>query len=187
MKTISSNFWGQTRYWWVVLLIGLCLVLGGLSYWFWPVYGYAVAAQLFGWLLLVAGVVQVCASAGVNRPKGWGWWLAGGIIDMFFGFMLVRSVVLSELLLPYFLAVVMIYWGVTSMIAAVSLRNQRYWWLQLINGILLFIIGLFFLEAGYVQNVMMVSFLSALAFIYWGFTVAMTSYEMKPYNYKSPH
>ena len=27
---------------------------------------------------------------------------------------------------------------------------------------------------------MMVSFLTALAFIYWGFTVAMMSYDMKP-------
>ena len=42
------------------------------------------------------------------------------------------------------------------------------------------IIGFFFMEAGYVQNMMMVSFLSAIAFIYWGFTIAMMSYEMKP-------
>ena len=27
---------------------------------------------------------------------------------------------------------------------------------------------------------MMVSFLAALAFIYWGFALAMTSYDMKP-------
>jgi hypothetical protein len=26
----------------------------------------------------------------------------------------------------------------------------------------------------------MISFLAALAFIYWGFTVALTSYDMKP-------
>ncbi len=52
--------------------------------------------------------------------------------------------------------------------------------MYLINGILLLIIGFFFMEAGYLQDMMMVSFLSALAFIYWGFTIAMTSYDMKP-------
>ncbi len=26
----------------------------------------------------------------------------------------------------------------------------------------------------------MVSFLTSIAFIYWGFTIALTSYEMKP-------
>ena len=67
----------------------------------------AVASQIFGWLLILAGVVQLCVSAGVNRPRGWGWWLAGGVIDMFVGFLLVRSVVLSEIVFPYFLAIVL--------------------------------------------------------------------------------
>ncbi len=180
MKTLSLNFWGQTKYWWVVLFVGIALVIGGFAYWFWPAAGFAVASQIFGWLLILAGVVQLCVSAGVNRPRGWGWWLAGGVIDMFVGFMLVRSIVLSEIVFPYFLAIVFIFWGIASIIASVSSRANRYWWMYLINCILLLLIGFFFLEAGYLQDMMMVSFLTALAFIYWGFTVAMISYDMKP-------
>ncbi len=180
MKALSLNFWGQTKYWWVVLAVGILLVLGGFCYWFWPAAGFAVSSQIFGWLLILAGVVQLCVSSGNDRPRGWGWWIAGGIIDLFVGFMLVRSVILSELVFPYFLAAVFIFWGVAYVIASVSGRRQRYWWMYLVNGILLMIIGFFFLEAGWLQDMMMVSFLSALAFIYWGFTVAMVSYEMKP-------
>lgn len=99
---------------------------------------------------------------------------------MFVGFMLVRSVILSEIVFPYFLAIVFIFWGVASIIASVSSRSNSYWWMYLINGILLLIVGFFFLEAGWTQDMMMVSFLTALAFIYWGFTIAMTSYDMKP-------
>lgn len=176
----SLNFWGQTRYWWVVLLVGIMLLLGGFAYWFWPAAGYAVASQLFGWMLIVAGVVQLCVSAGENRPKGWGWWLTGGVIDLFVGFMLVRSVILSEIVFPYFLAAIFIFWGVGAIIAAVNNRAARYWWMYLINGILLLVIGFFFLEAGWLQDMMMVSWLAALAFIYWGFTIAMTSYDIKP-------
>ena len=99
---------------------------------------------------------------------------------MFVGFLLVRSIVLSEIVFPYFLAIVFIFWGVASIIASVSTRSHSYWWMYLINGILLLLIGFFFLEAGWAQDMMMVSFLSALAFIYWGFTIAMTSYDMKP-------
>ena len=87
------------------------MVLGGFAYWFWPAAGFAVASQIFGWLLILAGIVQLCVSAGVNRPRGWGWWLAGGVIDMFVGFMLVRSVILSEIVFPYFLSIVFIFWG----------------------------------------------------------------------------
>ena len=180
MKALSINFWGPTKLWWVVLVVGILLVLGGFAYWFWPAEGYAVASVLFGWLLIAAGIVQLCVAAGEDRPRGWGWWIAGGVIDMFVGFMLVRSVILAEIVFPYFLAIVFIFWGVASIVASVSTRSNRYWWMYLVNGILLLIIGFFFLEAGYLQNMMMVSFLTALAFIYWGFTIAMTSYDMKP-------
>ena len=180
MKTLSLNFWGQTKYWWVVLFVGIALVIGGFAYWFWPAAGFAVASQIFGWLLVLAGIVQLCAASGPNRGRGWGWWLAGGVIDMFIGFMLVRSVLLSEMVFPYFLAIIFIFWGIEAFVSSAARRRQRYWWLGVINGILLCLIGFFFLEAGYVSDMLMVSFLTSIAFIYWGFTVAMAAYEVRP-------
>lgn len=115
MKALFSNFWGRSRYWWVVLVAGILMVLCGFAYWFWPVAGYAVASQIFGWLLVLLGVVQLLVSSGVNRPRGWGWWLAGGIIDMFIGFMMVRSIVLSEAVFPYFIAFIFIFWGISAL------------------------------------------------------------------------
>ncbi len=100
MKALNLNYFGTTKAWWVVLLVGILLVIGGFAYWFWPMAGYAIASQIFGWLLVLAGVVQICVSAGPDRGKGWGWWLAGGVIDMFIGFMMVRSIVLSEAVFP---------------------------------------------------------------------------------------
>lgn len=179
MKSVDLRTVGQTRWWWLILVVGILLVIGGFAYWFWPAAGYAVASQIFGWLLILAGIVQLCVAAGPNSPRGWGWWIAGGIIDMFVGFMLVRSVILSEAVFPYFLAFVFLYWGIEAFVSAASRRN-RYWWLGIINGILLAIIGFFFLEAGWTSDMYMVSFLASIAFIYWGFTVAMAAYELKP-------
>ena len=99
---------------------------------------------------------------------------------MFIGFMLVRSVILSEEVFPYFIAIIFLFWGISAVFSAIDQRNRKYWWLYLINGILMLVIGFFFIEAGYVQDMMMTSFLTSLAFIYWGFTLAMTSYDMKP-------
>lgn len=179
MKTLNS-YLGQTRLWWLVLIVGILLVIGGFAYWFWPQAGYAVASQIFGWLLVLAGIVQLCVASGPNHAKAWGWWIAGGIIDLFIGFMLVRSVILSELVFPYFLALIFIFWGLESFVGAGAGRRGKYWWLGLINGILLCLIGFFFFEAGYVSDMLMVSFLSAIAFIYWGFTIAIAALEMKP-------
>lgn len=180
MKTPNLNYLGTSRYWWVVLIVGVLLVLGGFAYWFWPVAGYAVASQIFGWLLVLAGIVQLCVAAGPNHAKAWGWWIVGGIVDMFIGFMLVRSIILSEAVFPYFLAIIFIFWGIEAFFGAAARRESKYWWLGIINGILLCLIGFFFLENGWVQNMEMISFLSAVAFIYWGFTVAIAAYEMKP-------
>lgn len=173
------NYFPQSRIWWLVMTIGILLIIGGLAYWFWPVAGYAVASVLFGWLLIVTGMVQLCVAVGQNHPRGWGWWLAGGVIDMFVGFMLVRNVILAEAVFPYFMAFIFIYWGLESFISSVQ-GARRYWWLAIINGILMCLIGYFFIEGGISSTIFMSSFLVSIAFIYWGFTIAMASCEMKP-------
>lgn len=180
MKPTNINILGTSRLWWLMLLVGILLVIGGFAYWFWPAAGYAVASQIFGWLLILAGVVQLCVAAGPHPVRGWGWWIVGGVIDMFIGFMLVRSIILSEMVFPYFLAIIFIFWGIEAFFRAVIRQRVRYWWINIINGILLCLIGFFFLEAGWMSDMLMTSFLASIAFIYWGFTVAIASYEMKP-------
>ena len=179
MKSLKVSYFAGTKLWWVIIVIGVLLVIGGFAYWLWPVAGYAVASQIFGWLVILAGIVVLCVAAGPNHARWWGWWLAGGVIDLFVGFMLVRSVLLAEAVFPYFLAFLFIFWGIEAFVNA-GYGRRKYWWLSVINGVLLLIIGFFFLEAGYVSDMFMVSFLTSIAFIYWGFTVAIAGYAMKP-------
>lgn len=180
MKTTNLNFWGTTRKWWIVLIIGLGLVAAGCAYFIWPTIGYPVASQIFGWLMVLAGIVALCVSAGKNRPAGWGWWLVCGVINMFVGFMLVRSVVLSEIVFPYFIALVCAMWGIGAIFSSVSQRERRYWWIYLINGLLLLAISFLLIEAGYTAEAEMVSILVSVAFVYWGATLSMVSLDMRP-------
>lgn len=178
MASFDLKYYMQSRAWWLVLILGILLIVGGFAYWLWPVVGYPVASVLFGWLLVAAGIVQLCVSSGRHRPRGWGWWLAGGVIDMFIGFMLVRNVVLAEATFPYFMAFIFIYWGIEEFVSAGM--GRRYWWLALINGVLLCLVGYFFIEGGIANTVFMSSFLVSISFIYWGFCMAWAGYEMKP-------
>lgn len=181
MKSLNvNNYMGASRFWWLIVVVGVLLVIAGFAYWFWPVAGFATASRIFGWLIIMTSIVQLCVAAGPDHAKQWGWWLAGGIIDMFVGFMLVNSVLLSEMVLPYFLAFLFIYWGIEAFIQAGYGRHRKYWWLGIINGVLLLVIGFFFLQAGWISDMEMVSFLTSIAFIYWGFTVAIAGYAMKP-------
>lgn len=170
----------QSRSWWAVLVVGILMVIAGFAYWLFPIIGYEVASILFGWMLVALGVVQLCVSGGNRRPRNWGWWLAGGILNMFVGFMLIRNITLAELLFPYFIAVVFIYSGVTTLVNAGMRGRRRFRWIHYVNGVILLLIGFLFFEAGYWANMYNVSFLTSLAFIYWGVTLVILSMDMKP-------
>ncbi|MDE7407984.1 MAG: DUF308 domain-containing protein, partial [Muribaculaceae bacterium] len=93
-------------------------------------------------------------------------------------------ITLAEIVFPYFLAFVFLYWGVASLLSAVHQRRRSSWWINLINGILLLVIGFFFISSGYEQNLTMVTFLVSISFIYWGMSLAITSYDLRPVDNK---
>lgn len=183
MKTYVS-YWGTTRAWWVVLVAGLLMVLAGFAYWFFPIAGYAVASALLGWLLIAVGVVKICVSAGSGPVNGRGWWLAGGILSLFVGFVLVRNYWLTQLIFPYLIALLLFYWGVLTLVAAITgstrsgvTRGLR--WVRVVSGVLLLVLCFMFLEAGFVQNVFNVTLLTSIAFIYWGFMLTTMAYDLR--------
>lgn len=180
MKTQNYNYFGTSKYWWLLLVAGVLLMIGGFTYWFWPVAGFAVASLIFGWLLVVTGAVQLCVSAERNRPRGWGWWLTGGIINVFIGFLLVSNIFLAEAVLPYFLSFVFFYSGLLLFTRAFGSHTKNGRWLYIVNGILLIVISGFFVLGGYMQEASMVSFLAALAFVYWGFIVSAFACDLRP-------
>lgn len=175
----STVTFGSSRRWWLLLIVGILLIIGGFAYWFWPAAGFAVASVLFGWLLVAAGIVQLCVAGGRAHPADWVWWLVGGIINIFVGFLLVTNVFLAEEVLPFFLALVFLYSGVMALARGFAWR-QGGRWLYFVNGILLLIIGACFLGGGYWQQMSMVTFLAAIAFVYWGFTLAGVAMDLKP-------
>ena len=95
-------------------------------------------------------------------------------------FWMMPNVFLSEMVFPYFLAFLFLFWGVEALVDAAGNGHRRYRWLGIVNGILLCLIAFFFMEAGWVSNMFMVSFLVSIAFIYWGFTIAIAAYELRP-------
>ena len=62
MELTTFNFWGKTKYWWGIMLVGILLIPAGLWLLFQPVMGYAVISMLLGWGLILFGVVQLTVS-----------------------------------------------------------------------------------------------------------------------------
>ena len=53
MELTTFNFWGKTKYWWGIMLVGILLIPAGLWLLFQPVMGYAVISMLLGWGLIL--------------------------------------------------------------------------------------------------------------------------------------
>ena len=131
--------------------------------------------------LILFGIVQLIVSGNVKQKvRGWGWWLAGGIIDILIGFILVGNLSFSEAVLPFFFAFIFMYKGIANLFSALNMvSTHRYWWLYLVNGLLLLILGLLFFASPFTAAFSII-FLCAAAFIYWGFSLIFFGYSLRP-------
>lgn len=92
------------RYWWLLLVVGLLLLAVGILIFLFPARSYLELSMLLGWVILLAGILEVVLSA-TNRHfiTGRGWMLAGGIIEMILGLVLIFNVALAATMLPLLL------------------------------------------------------------------------------------
>lgn len=101
-----------------------------------------------------------------QKVRGWGWWLAGGIIDILIGFILVGNLSFSEAVLPFFFAFIFMYKGIANLFSALNMvSTHRYWWLYLVNGLLLLILGLLFFASPFTAAFSIIFLCAAPLFI----------------------
>ena len=109
------------RYWWLLLAGGVILFLIGVVVFAFPVQSYVGMAVLFGWLMLLTGVVEtIVAVRNTHYVTGRGWMLAWGVIEIVLGLILVFNVALSSATLP----VVLGFWLLLRGFSAVGLGGD---------------------------------------------------------------
>ena len=93
------------RNWWLLLLLGIAVFITGIFIFTSPGASYVALALTFAVLILVAGVVNIAlAATNSNAAVGRGWLLAGGIMELLIGLMLMIYPSVSAATLPFFLA-----------------------------------------------------------------------------------
>ncbi len=181
MENIEKIFWGKTPYWWIVLIPGILFIPCGCWFLFSPSVGYFTITTILLWMLILSGIAQLIIAFNTTRnAQGWGWWIAGGIIDIFVGFMMLSNIGFSAMILPYFFAFVFLYKGVSNLASAFTAQSYHpSWWLYLINGLLQLIMAtLFFLSP--FSAMIAIDFLIGAAFIYWGISLIFFSLDIRP-------
>ena len=103
-SSLIENSKRAVRYWWLLLIIGIALFVVGILIFVYPTQSYLGMSLVFGWLMLFSGILEVVlSSANKHFITGRGWMLAGGIIEIILGIILIFNVALSAATLPIFL------------------------------------------------------------------------------------
>ena len=181
MKTIFDELKQEVKNWWVSLILGILYVAVALGLMFFPFNGYAALSILFSISMLVSGLLEIAfAVSNRQRVSSWGWYLAGGVIDMILGLYLVTYPVLSMEVIPFIIAFWLMFRGFSS--TGYSIDLKRYgthdWGWYMAFGILAIICALIILWQPAV-GALYVVYMIAFAFLIIGFFRIMLSFELK--------
>lgn len=92
------------RNWWLLLILGIAVFIAGIITFTYPGLSYVAMSVVFAVLIFVSGVVNiVLAASNTNAATGRGWLLAGGIVEVLLGLILMIYPAVSAATLPIFL------------------------------------------------------------------------------------
>jgi uncharacterized membrane protein HdeD (DUF308 family) len=179
------------RHWWVSLLLGILFIITGIWVLRTPVASYLALATLFSIVLIINGVAEVFSALAMTSQKessGWGWILAGGIIDILIGIVIISNPAITIIILSFFIAFGLLFRGMIAIGTALDLRKSHdsYWLLLLLMGILGLIFPFIILENPSIAGFAVV-FWTGLAFLIIGLFKVMLAFRLRKLNKLLPN
>ena len=130
----------SNKNWWLVLLKGLILIVLAFVVFNNPGATLLSITLFVGIGFLVAGlVISIMSLAGKKEMDNWGWKLAEGLLDIFFGFILIANPEITAVIIPFLIGFWATFYGVLLIVSAFS--TAKFSWILLIGGILILILG----------------------------------------------
>ena len=112
MSNLISKVSGTIKNWWVFLILGILLLIS--AYWMFstPVESFVGLASLFSALIFVSGLFSVFfALTNKDDIDNFGLYLAGGILDVLIGFILLKYPGLTIVLFSMFIGFWLLFRG----------------------------------------------------------------------------
>lgn len=170
------------RYWWLMLLIGIALFVLGILVFVYPAQSYVSMAVLFGWVILAAGILEVVLSASSDHfVTGRGWMLAGGVIQIILGLILVFNVALSAVTLTIVLGFWLLFRGFSTIGLGGDMRAMGIsgagW--TIVGGVLLLLCALWMLFQPLVFGTAFVVVWLGVALLFAGVSAMALSFQLR--------
>lgn len=187
METFFDKIDYAVKNWWLSLILGMLYIGVAMYLMFAPLSGYVALSIIFSISILISGVFEIIfAFSNRDTVSSWGWYLTGGIIDLFLGIYLISFPWLSMEVIPFIVAFWLMFRGFTFTGYSMDLKRYgtREWGWYMTFGILAIVCALAIIWQPGIGVVSIIYMLS-LAFIIIGFSRIMLSFEFKNIHKKN--
>ena len=145
MSNIISKVTGTVKNWWVFLIMGILLLIS--AYWMFstPVESFVGLASLFSALIFVSGLFSVFfALTNKEDIDNFGLYLAGGVLDVVIGFILLKYPGLTIVLFSMFIGFWLLFRGFNMISVSFKIKSagDENWGWILFFGILIVIFAM---------------------------------------------
>ena len=181
MNELVGGLGYAVKNWWMSLLLGLLYIAVALCLLFAPVSSYVALSVIFSISILVSGILEIFFAVGNKKIiNSWGWYLAGGIIDLLIGIYLVFYPLVSMKLIPFIVAFWLMFRGFSATGYSMDLKRYgtRNWGWYMVFGILAILcsIGVIWQPA---LGAFTLVYMIAYALLIIGIFRVMLSFELK--------
>ncbi len=126
---------------WIITLKGILAIIFGLIALFYPGRSIAVLAHVFGFMLLIAGVIFIVGAIfHTKHNPSWSSWLLEGIIDLILGLIIVAFPVFAIGAFMLLIGIWALLMGLWRIYQAFKFKSQR--GILLFGGIISLIFGI---------------------------------------------
>jgi len=126
MSSLLKEVKQTIKNWWLFVLMGVLLLIGGVWVMMTPIESFIGLSIVFSVIVFVNGFFDVLFSISNNKIlKGWGWYLAGGILEILMGIVLIIHPEISMTILPLILGFWLMFGGVSIVSGAFDLKSYR--------------------------------------------------------------
>lgn len=181
MTSLLKELKQTINHWWLFLILGVLLIIGGIFVFTTPIESYISLSIFFSVMIFFNGIFDVVFSISNHKMlKGWGWYLAGGVLEILLGIFLMYYPGITMITLPLILGFWLMYGAVSTISGAFDLKSYHIkgWGWLLLLGILLMIFG-FMVIADPIFGSGSVLLFTSLAIIAYGVSYVMFGLKLK--------
>lgn len=166
------------RTWGWFLALGIVLVLLGMMALGWSVLTTLVSVVVFGWFLLLAGILSILHAFWRRRWGGFFVELFAGILYAVFGLMVVGNPAVSAVALTLLIAVFLMIGGIFRILTALAVRFHHWIWV-LLNGVISLLLGVMIWSQWPVSGLWVIGLFIGIDMIFYGWSLIMLAVAVR--------